>query len=215
MMVRGDTATRADDWLRRYYGRSAAEYDGWMRYYDPVMLGDGRWRTCARAKGRTLELAIGTGLNLPCYPRDVELTGIDLTPGMLVLAAARAERLDRPVELRVGNAQALDFPDGQFDTVVATFLLSTIPDPRAAAREAWRVLQPGGPLILLDHVRSPFAPVRLLEWLFDPLMRRSNGVDLLRDPLDYLGSIGFAVERCRRTRAGIIQELVARKEQGG
>lgn len=83
---------RENERLRRYYEQSAAAYDGWMRHYDPAMLGDGRARLCARASGRTLELAVGTGLNLPHYPRDVDLTGIDLTPAMLDHAGRRAHR---------------------------------------------------------------------------------------------------------------------------
>ena len=87
------SATRANARLRRFYGQSAAGYDGWMRHYDRAMLGDGRRQLCAQASGRTLELAIGTGLNLPHYPRDVDLTGIDLTPAMLEIATRRARQL--------------------------------------------------------------------------------------------------------------------------
>jgi ubiquinone/menaquinone biosynthesis C-methylase UbiE len=202
---------RETERLRRFYDRSAAGYDRWMRVYDRLLLGDGRRRLCARAAGHTLELAIGTGLNLALYPRDVRLTGIDLSPAMLAVSARRAQRLGREVELRRGDAQALDFPDGHFDTVLATLLLSTIPDDRRAAAEAWRVLTPGGRLLLLDHVRSPVGPVRRAERLLDPALARLTGVHLRRDPLDYLGAVGFAIERCERSRWGIVEELVARK----
>lgn len=197
--------------LQHFYDRSAARYDDWMRHYDPVMLGDGRQRLCAQARGRTLELAIGTGLNIPHYPREVELTGIDLTTAMLAHAARRAHELGRAVTLRPDDAHALDSPDATFDTVVATLLLSTIPNERLAAAEAWRVLKPGGRLLLLDHVRSPIAPLRWLQWLANPLIVRLTGVRLLRDPLDYLGAVGFSIEHCERSHLGVIELVVARK----
>lgn len=208
-----DEATTDHDteWLRRYYDDSASDYDGWMRYYDPVMLGDGRSRLCSRAIGRTLELAIGTGLNLPFYLPAVQLTGIDLSPAMLAIAERRANTLGLAANLRQGNAQALDFPDEYFDTVVATLLLSTIPDDRQTAAEAWRVLRPGGRLLILDHVRSLVRPVRWLEQLLNPIMSRRTGVHLLRNPLDYLAAVGFTTEWCNRTRWGIVEEIVARK----
>jgi len=65
------SAPRATERVRRFYDRSAADYDGWMRLFDRLLLGDGRGSTCARARGQTLELAIGTGLNLAFYRRDV------------------------------------------------------------------------------------------------------------------------------------------------
>ena len=202
---------RENERLRRFYDGSAGDYDRWMRFYDPLMLGDARERVCSRATGRTLELAIGTGLNLPFYPEGVRLTGVDLSPAMLAVAAGRARELGVGVELRLGDAHALDFPDASFDTVVATLFFSSVPDPRLAAAEARRILKPGGRLLLLDHVRSPFWPTRLVERLIDPTIRRFAGCRLLRDPLDYLGSVGFRVERSRRSRWSIVLDAVARK----
>lgn len=211
-MTKPDISTdRRSAWLRRFYDNSAADYDRWMHFYDRLMLGDGRAMICARASGETLEIAVGTGLNLAHYPPDVRLTGIDQSPAMLALAGQRAGELGREVELRLGDAHALDFPDGYFDTVVATLFLSTVPDDRQAAAEAWRVLKPGGRLLLLDHVRSPVRPVQWGERLLGLPMARFAGVDLLRDPLDYLGTTGFVVERCNRSRWGIVEALVARK----
>lgn len=182
-----------------------------MDVYDRKMLGNGRERLCSHASGQTFEIAVGTGLNLAFYSPDVELTGVDQSPGMLAVADRRARALGHEVDLRLGDAQALEFSNDRFDTVVATLFLSTVPDDRQSAAEAWRVLKPGGQLLMLDHVRSPVRPVRWAERLVGLPMARFAGVDLLRDPLDYLGEIGFGIERCDRSRWGIIEALVARK----
>src|SRR5919112_2070836 len=141
--------------VRRYYERIAHRYDEYVGYFERLLVGDGRRWVCSQAVGDVLELAIGTGRNLPYYPSDVRLTGVDLTPAMIELARQRADALGREVDLRVGDAQALDLPDAQYDTVVAMLALSSIPDERRALAEARRVLRPGGRLLLLEHVRSP------------------------------------------------------------
>jgi ubiquinone/menaquinone biosynthesis C-methylase UbiE len=82
---------------------------------------------------------------------------------MLEIARRRARELGREADLRVGDAQALDFPDDRFDSVVCTLSLCTIPDDRAAVAEVRRVLRPGGRFLLLEHVRSPGLPIRVAE----------------------------------------------------
>ena len=212
-MTHEDTASRETERLRRFYGRSAKSYDRWMRFYDRLLL-DGRRRSvCSRAKGRTLELGIGTGLNLSLYRRDIELVGIDVSAEMLAVARRRAHTLGLDVELHVQDAQALEFPDGSFDTVVATLFLSAVPDPRRASAEAWRVLKPGGQLLLLDHGRSPIAFVGFLQRLVNPVVSRLIHVNVLLDPLDYLGLLGFKVERSERSKGGVVEEVVALKDR--
>ena len=166
-----------------------------MRVYDACLLGDRRASTCRRAKGRTLELV-----------------GIDLSANMLVSAARRARHLGLEVELKVGDAQALDLADGSFDTVVATLVLSTLPDPQRACAEAWRVLKTGGQFLVLDHVRSPIAAVRWVQRLLDPPASRLLHVHLLRDPHDYLGALGFRIEHFERSKGGLVEQAVATKE---
>jgi ubiquinone/menaquinone biosynthesis C-methylase UbiE len=200
--------------VRRFYDRAAADYDRGIQLFDRLLLGDGRKRLCSFARGDTLELAIGTGLNIAFYPPDVRLTGIDVSPGMLSVARARADKeLGVRAELRLGDAQDIDFPDGSFDTVLCTLSLCTIPDETRALAEAYRVLRSGGTLLLLEHVRSPVAPVRWLERVLDPLARLSGGDHLLRDPLDHLTATGFQLVYCARSKWGIVEEVVARKSE--
>jgi ubiquinone/menaquinone biosynthesis C-methylase UbiE len=203
--------SRDSERVRRFYEEYAADYDRWMRFYDPVMLGGARRRVCSRASGRTLELAIGTGLNLPFYPGGVRLTGVDLSPAMIAAARQRSRQLGIDAELLVGDAHALDFPNDRFDAVVSTLFFSSVPNPHQAAAEVLRVLKPSGRLLLLDHVRSPIRPVRWAERLVDAPLRRFACVHLLRDPLDYLEVMGFQVECHDRSRWGIVLEVVARK----
>lgn len=147
--------TRETERVLRVYEKEAHKYDRQMRFFDRLLFaGDREW-VCGQAAGEVLEIAVGTGRNLPHYRDDVRFTGVELSPAMLEIAQARARELGREVELRVGNAQALDFPDDSFDTVVCTLALCTIPDDRAAVAEVRRVLRPGGRFLLLEHVRSP------------------------------------------------------------
>src|SRR5262249_41267843 len=141
--------------VREIFDASAASYDRATAFNEKLLFGDGRAWACSQATGQVLEIAIGTGLNLPFYPADVEITGIELSPAMLEIASQRAHSLGRQVDLVVGDAQALPFPDQRFDTVVCTISLCSIPDERQAIAEVWRVLRPGGRFVALEHVRSP------------------------------------------------------------
>ena len=130
---------------------------------------------------------------------------------MLEIARERARVLNRDADLRVGDAQALDFPDERFDSVVCTLSLCTIPDDRAALAEVRRVLRPGGRFLLLEHVRSPVLPIRVAERLLEPLMLRFEGDHLLREPLDHLHAEGFEIERLERSKLGIVERVAARR----
>jgi ubiquinone/menaquinone biosynthesis C-methylase UbiE len=148
--------------VREYWNRHAARYEGVLsRLLDRVLLGRARARIASRAVGPTLEVAIGTGRNLPWYPRHVPLTGIELSPAMLAVARRRAVELGRHVDLREGDARALPFGPEEFDTVVCTLALCSIPDQARAVAEMYRVLRPGGRLFLLDHVTPQNTAVRL------------------------------------------------------
>jgi ubiquinone/menaquinone biosynthesis C-methylase UbiE len=202
----GDQTAR----VRRIYEKTAGKYDRSIALFERLLFGGGRRWVCSQAAGEVLEVAVGTGRNLPHYPAEVRLTGIDLSPAMLALARQRARELGRAVELRVGDAQRLDFPDRRFDTVVFTLALCTIPDARRAVGEARRVLRPGGRLLLLEHVRSPRLPVRLVQRALDPLYVRLEADHLLREPLADVMAEGFVVERLERAKLGIVERLSAR-----
>jgi ubiquinone/menaquinone biosynthesis C-methylase UbiE len=197
--------------VRRIQDKTAPSYDRRIGFFEPVLFGDGRRWVCEQADGDVLEIAAGTARNLPFYRDGVRLTGVELSPEMLAIARERAAELGRDADLRVGDAQALEFPDQSFDTVVCTLGLCTIPSERQAIREALRVLRPGGRLLLLEHVRSPSLPVRAVQRLLDPLAVRFEADHLLRDPLDHLEAEGFELERVERSKWGIVERVAARR----
>lgn len=202
---------RDTDWVRRYWDRSAGSYDASMGFFERSMLGDGRRWIGRQADGDVLEIGVGTGRNLAEYPAEARLTGVDLSPEMLRRARDRAAEIGRDVELSVGDAQRLDFPDDRFDTVVFSLALCSIPDDRAAVREARRVLRPGGRLVLIEHVRSLRRSVRAVERAIDFFSSRLQGDHMLREPLDQLRREGFDIELVARSRLGVIERAVARK----
>ena len=99
---------------------------------------------------RILVDGCGTGADLAFIPAGVQVTATDLTPAMVTRTRHRAGILGRPVDARVMDAQALEFPDGSFDAVVLHLILAVVPDPVAAIREAARVLRPGGRAVVFD-----------------------------------------------------------------
>lgn len=197
--------------VRTFYQKYAPRYDHETGYYDRVLLGDGRAWVCAQARGSVLEVAVGTGRNLPFYPRGIRYVGIDLTPAMLAIARDRAHDLGIDVHLLLGDAQALPFVDAGFDTAVCTLALNAIPDDQAAIAEMYRVLRPGGKLLLLGHVASHHRVVRAAQRLLERKSVPIAGDHQTRDPLPTLLDIGFTIERHERSRAGIIQRIAAVK----
>ena len=197
--------------VQRVQDKAAPKYDRSMDRWDKVLFAGGRDWVCNQAKGDVLEIAIGTGRNLPHYPPEIRLTGVELSPKMLEIARKRAADLGREIELRLGDAQHLDLPDESFDTVVCTFGLCTIPDERQAISEAHRVLRPGGRFVLIEHVRSPVRVVRAVEQLIEPLTLRFEADHLTRDPLDHLEPLGFRIEQLERSKLGIVERVSAVK----
>jgi ubiquinone/menaquinone biosynthesis C-methylase UbiE len=196
---------------RRYWDRHATIYDREMRFLDQVLFRDTRSWICRQTSGEVLEVAIGTGLNLEHYPPDIHLTGIELSQEMLAIARRRADDLGRHVDLQMGDAEALDMPDGVFDTVVCTFSLCAIPDHHTALTEMARVLRPGGLLLLADHVASSGRGLRAIQWVLELVTVPLGGEHFRRRPLEQVHAAGFRIERHDRFAAGIVERLAARK----
>lgn len=150
-MVRHKTMDEAA--VRRAYRRWAPVYD----YTFGLIASVGRKRSIAHINGRgpgsVLEVGVGTGLSLPRFNKDVQVTGIDLSPEMLAKARERVAELNLTNVKGVYemDASALTFADGSFDTVVAMYLITVVPDPIRVMRELERVCAPGGEVILVNH----------------------------------------------------------------
>ena len=201
--------------VRDHYNSVAHRYDSLIRLPERVLFADGRQWAAGQARGDVLELAVGTGRNLPHYRPGTSVTGIDLSEAMIDVARHQASTSAADVQLHVADAQGLPFADATFDTVVATLALCSIPDDRAAVSEAARVLRPGGTLVLLEHVRSPLVSVRTVQRLLEPLLWRLEGDHVLREPDKRVAQAGLHIELHERSKLGIVLRLQARKTNAG
>ena len=187
------SADSAAETVRKRYDRVAPFYDLEQALGERLFFGRLRHELWARVPegARVLEVGVGTGINLSYYPRAARVTAIDISERMLKRAKARADRLGVTVELSLMDAQRLTFDDASFDSVVATFVFCSVPDPVAGLREAGRVLRPGGQLLLLEHVRSenPVAG-KVMDWL-NPLVVRLSGANINRRTVENVRLAGF------------------------
>jgi ubiquinone/menaquinone biosynthesis C-methylase UbiE len=183
------------------WGRAfSAMYDSCMKGTEEAGLRERRRDLLSEARGRTVELGAGTGLNLELYPATVEeLVMTEPDPHMVKRLRERVAESGRKVEIREAGAERLPFEDSSFDTVTATLVLCTVPDPGAALAEARRVLKPGGRLLFLEHVRSEEPGLaRWQDRLERPWRFLGDGCHCNRDTVSTISAAGFelgAVER--------------------
>lgn len=200
--------------VKRSWAKQASRYDKQIGFFERRVFGRSHrpW-ACSRASGNTLEIAVGTALNLPYYSEGVRLTGLDLSPEMLAIARERADELGRDIDLHEGDAHVLPFADGSFDTVVCTYSLCNIPDPQLAVNEMKRVLKPGGKLVIVDHIRAAVKPVLWLQKAIEFITARLEGEHATRRPAEQVEAAGFEIEeRERLAFAGVVERLVAVKQ---
>ncbi len=205
--------SRSNDRVARIFDAHAGGYDQQMGGAERWLLGHHRRWAASRASGEVLELAVGTGLNLPLYGAPVRsVLGVDLSEAMLDGARARIaeHHLGDRVAVRRGDAQALDLPDASMDTVLATYALCTVAEPGLALAQARRVLRPGGRLVLVDHGLSRSGLGRLVQRALNPATLRWQSDDLLLQPGPLVEAAGFEVlEADQVGRAGLVHRVHA------
>lgn len=173
----GDAATRAlsvtaveTDFVAKVYKNLAEVYD---YTYGPT-LHPGRLeaikKMVIRLGDQVLEVGVGTGINLPLYPRTCGVTGIDVSSHMLDRACSRIR--DQGLancDVVQMDATKMEFPDDSFDVVYAPYVISVVPEPVKVAREMYRVCRPGGRVVILNHFLSKSALGSRLERAISPM----------------------------------------------
>jgi ubiquinone/menaquinone biosynthesis C-methylase UbiE len=192
------------------------KYDRNSRLYNLVefpmeLLWYRRWRRQLFNKikeGRVLEVGIGTGKNLRYYRQRFWAVGVDLSAGMLAKAKPLATAKD--VSLAQMDVENLAFPDDTFDTILATFVFCSVPDPIRGLREIRRTLRPDGQMLLIEHV-LPKNPVlaRVFDVL-DSLTATLTGVHINRKTSDNIRRAGFELIQERNLLLTIFRLLVAK-----
>jgi len=192
-------------------------YDRHSRWYDLTQwpmeafgLGRLRQRLWEQVQGqRVLEVGVGTGRNLPYYPAQSRVVAIDLSPGMLRRALKRADRLGRHVDFILADAQHLPFREGSFDTVTATCVFCSVPDPAQGLRELGRVSRRDGSTLLLEHVRARNPLLgKVMDWM-NPVAVRMSGANINRRTVENVKLAGLAVEREDSFMMSIVKMLRA------
>lgn len=194
------------------FDRLAAPYDRGMAPLEKLALRQMRAQMVPYARGKVLEIGVGTGANIPFYAPSICLTAIDESPDMLAVANRRAASLDNCVSLSQMDVETLALPSNYFDTVVTSLVLCSVVSQTRALNELRRVLRnPGGQLLLLEHMRPHARP---LAWLADlanvPWYALNGRCNLNRETQQAVAQAGFELERVESKMGGLLRMIVAR-----
>ncbi len=191
-------------------------YDGFARLYDLSQvlfeilgLRHLRRELVRDAVGDVLEVAVGTGVNLPYYPGSCRLTAIDASRGMLSKAEERAARAGREAGFEVMDAGQLAFGDESFDTVVDTLSLCTFADPVATLRQLGRVCRRSGRILLLEHGRSDSPRIGAFQDRRAHGHAQRLGCNWNREPLALVKKSGLRVMHAERHFFGVFHVIHA------
>lgn len=190
--------------IRRAYDRIAPRFDLMEVPLEWLVFRSLRRRWLARAKGRVLEVAAGTGKSSPFYPSDCRVVYLDLSEGMLARALRRVPGKGGAHGFVVSDTMSLPFADSTFDTVVCALSLCTVPAPVQALAEMARVCRSSGRILLIEHVRSSNAAIARLQDRLTPRQARRIGCHLNRDTLSSVLAAGLDATTVIHRFAGII-----------
>ena len=198
---------KATETIKKRYNRMARFFDLSEAVMERGKMGQWRKMVWQQAKGKVLEVGVGTGKNIEYYPESITVIAIDFSEKMLEKAKAKAEQFHKIVDLRLMDAQKLEFPDETFDTVITTCVFCSDPDPVKGLKEIQRVLKKDGQIIMLEHVRSKMPFVGTIMDLLNPVVVRMVGANINRNTVENLRKAGLKIEVEQDLMMDIVKHL--------
>ena len=191
--------------INKRYNRLSFVYDYLEAPVEYFKFASWRKRIKEKVTGyRVLEVGVGTGKNFPYYPKEIKITAIDFSTGMLNRARKKASKEKIGVELIEMDVQKLNFPDNYFDTVFATFVFCSVPNPILGLKELKRVCKPKGKLLLLEHMRPSNIVLGFVFDLLNPFVVRVMGANINRRTLENIIKAGWKIRVKEKLSSDIV-----------
>ncbi len=182
----------------------------WTTWADAQRFGPAKRRLFSAMEGRCLMVAAGTGHDFRYFPPGLEVTAIDISPGMLTRAQNRAAEYKGELQLELADVQELSYADAIFDTVATSCTFCSVPDPLRGLRELFRCLKPRGRLLMFEHVRSRIGPIAILQDCMTVVTRRL-GPAMNRDTVANVLRAGFQLCREVNVYLDVVKAIEARR----
>lgn len=165
----------------------------------------------AEMEGKVLFLALGTGLDIPFFPRGLSITALDISPVMLELAQKRIAEYDGTIETHVMDVHDMPFEADSFDMVVTSCTFCSVPRPIEGLKALHRVLKPGGKLLMFEHTGSRWYPFRYMMNLMT-LITRKIGPDMNRPTVANVRAAGYRITEVRNVFLDVVKTIKAVKD---
>jgi ubiquinone/menaquinone biosynthesis C-methylase UbiE len=197
------------DWVR-IHDNAARDYkvSEWTR---EVLLGTRthRRKLFSQASGNVLDVACGYGLNFAYLPNAVRISGVDFSPVMLSMARNHLRAMGKSVNLFEGDAEALEFPDNSFDTVISALSTCSFLHPIVALQEMRRVCKPGGHILLVEHGRSDWELLGRYQDRHVLNMLEQSGCRWNQEPQNLVREAGLSIIQAQRGLLGVFHMIEA------
>lgn len=191
------------------WDKASANFD-LMAGYGP----EKRWEPVKRAlfskmgEGRILFLAIGTGLDVPFFPPQRNITGIDISDGMIEKSRPRVDAYDGEIELQQMDVHEMPFEEDSFDQVFTSCTFCSVPRPIDGLKALHRILKPGGELHMFEHTGSRYFPFSLMMNIMTPLSRRF-GPEMNRTTVENVQAAGFELDSVQHVYLDVVKTISA------